>query len=99
MLDVIGAGNPDYRGQDWADVWANSPERRATIDEIARITESARSKAENGRANDRGEFAMPRWRQVVATTKRSFVAYWRTPNYAVVCRTPVPVLPIRTVLI
>lgn len=85
MLEVIGAGNPDYKGQDWADVWATSPERQAVTDEINRITGSAPSNSGAVKSSDNeGEFATSLWTQTWATTKRSFIAYWRTPNYAVV---------------
>jgi ATP-binding cassette, subfamily G (WHITE), member 2, SNQ2 len=39
MLEAIGAGNPDYKGQDWGDVWANSSERQAISDEITQMIE------------------------------------------------------------
>ena len=83
MLDVIGAGNPDYRGQNWADVWEDSPEHQAVTDEINRVV-SSQSKSHVAAADNEGEYAMPLWSQILATTKRSFVAYWRTPDYAVV---------------
>ena len=85
MLDAIGAGNPDYQGQDWGDVWANSPEHQEVTNEINRISSSLQSKSQVTTGDNEGEYAMPIWTQVFATTKRSFVAYWRTPNYAIVC--------------
>ncbi|KAL2012125.1 hypothetical protein VTN00DRAFT_4843 [Thermoascus crustaceus] len=81
MLEVIGAGNPDYRGPDWADIWANSPEHKALAEEINNIVSSRRNAQLDRRTDDDREFAMPLWTQIVAVTKRSFVAYWRTPNY------------------
>ncbi|KAL1845778.1 ATP-binding cassette transporter snq2 [Paecilomyces lecythidis] len=83
MLEVIGAGNPDYKGPNWADIWAISPEHRARTEEINEMITSRRS-ASSGKAHtDDREFAMPLWTQVVAVSKRSFIAYWRTPNYAI----------------
>ena len=85
MLEVIGAGNPDYQGQDWADVWASSSERQAVTDEINRIIGPAPSNSRAVKsAEHEGEFASSIWTQTWSTTKRSFIAYWRTPNYAVV---------------
>lgn len=84
MLEVIGAGNPDYRGPDWADIWANSPEQKALTEEINQIVSSRRNSQLDRRTDDDKEFAMPLWTQIVAVTKRSFVAYWRTPNYTLV---------------
>ncbi|PYI14241.1 ABC transporter [Aspergillus violaceofuscus CBS 115571] len=81
MLDAIGAGNPEYKGQDWGDVWANSEEHRQLSETIESITRERRDKAEGGRTDDDREFAMSVWVQIVAVTKRSFIAYWRTPQY------------------
>lgn len=84
MLEVIGAGNPEYKGQDWADVWGNSKESKYLSDEISQIVDSRKDqKDDKDKAEDR-EFAMPVWEQVVTVTKRSFVAYWRTPEYFLV---------------
>jgi hypothetical protein len=85
MLEVIGAGNPDYKGQDWGDVWANSEEHKARTREIEEIVSSRRNEAAGQEAKDNREYAMPVWTQILATTKRSFVAYWRSPEYIIVC--------------
>jgi ABC-type multidrug transport system ATPase subunit len=81
MLEAIGAGNPDYQGKDWGDVWAHSKERGARSDEIAQMIEK-RSSLPSARTleNDR-EYAMPLRTQMSAVIKRSFVAYWRSPEY------------------
>jgi len=85
MLEVIGAGKPDYNGQDWADVWENSAEYKGLMEDINKIVESrAGNTTDQRNTNDNKEFAMPLWTQVVATTKRAFIAYWRTPEYALV---------------
>ncbi|PLB55428.1 putative ABC transporter [Aspergillus steynii IBT 23096] len=81
MLEVIGAGNPDYKGQDWAEVWANSRHAKERSDEIDQFINTRRDKQDTGRKDDNREYAMPIWVQIVAVTKRSFVAYWRTPEY------------------
>ncbi|KKK21456.1 ABC transporter [Aspergillus ochraceoroseus] len=83
MLEVIGAGNPDYSGQDWADVWEDSPERKQLSDEIKDIIETHRTvnKETQTSAEDDREYAMPIWVQTWAVTQRSFIAYWRTPEY------------------
>ena len=81
MLESIGAGNPDYKGQDWADVWANSAEHEARSKEIQQMIQD-RSHAELSRTlKDDREYAMPLSTQLLAVIKRSFVAYWRTPQY------------------
>lgn len=84
MLEVIGAGNPDYQGKDWGDVYANSPNSEQISEEIARIIDLRRNKQDEKTKDDR-EFAMPSCVQIVAVTKRAFVAYWRSPDYITVC--------------
>ncbi|KAK7732284.1 ATP-binding cassette transporter snq2 [Cytospora paraplurivora] len=81
MLDVIGAGNPDYKGQDWADVWAGSQEHEAQSREIAEINEKRKSVEQSKNIQDDREYAMPLTTQINAVVKRSFVSYWRKPNY------------------
>lgn len=81
MLEVIGAGNPDYEGQDWSEVWAKSSENKQLTEEIDSIIQSRRNKNEGDNDDDRREYAMPIGVQVVAVTKRAFVAYWRSPEY------------------
>jgi hypothetical protein len=84
MLEVIGAGNPDYKGQDWGDVWENSPESKKLSDDLENIINSRRSRQQDEVTKDDREFAMPLYAQIVAVTKRAFVAYWRLPNYILV---------------
>ncbi|KAF7594206.1 hypothetical protein BBP40_009910 [Aspergillus hancockii] len=81
MLEVIGAGNPDYNGQDWSEVWSQSTELKQQKEEIDTIIESRRYTNERGNDDDHRQYAMPIWVQVVTVTKRAFVAYWRSPEY------------------
>ena len=89
MLEVIGAGNPDYKGQDWGDVWANSPESKKLTEEVENIISSRRDMQNDERTRDDREYAMPLYVQIVTVTKRAFVAYWRLPDYVLV-RMPYP---------
>lgn len=83
MLEAIGAGNPDYKGKDWADVWAASPEHNKRSEEIQQMI-SNRAHAEPSKSlKDDREYAMPLMRQIMAVVKRSFVAYWRSPDYII----------------
>lgn len=84
MLEVIGAGNPDYKGQDWGDVWANSPESKQLSEDLDGIIASRRNSQDDEKVKDGREYAMPLYVQIVAVTKRAFVAYWRTPEYILV---------------
>ncbi|RHZ45989.1 putative ABC transporter [Aspergillus thermomutatus] len=81
MLDVIGAGNPDYKGKDWGDVWAQSPQCKQLAEDIEKIIDSRRNSEDRQDKDDDREYAMPIWTQIVTVTKRAFVAYWRSPEY------------------
>jgi ATP-binding cassette subfamily G (WHITE) protein 2 (SNQ2) len=83
MLEAIGAGNPDYKGKDWADVWAHSKEHQDRSNEIGQMIND-RNHAEIARSlKDDREYAMPLSIQTITVLKRSFVAYWRTPDYII----------------
>jgi ATP-binding cassette subfamily G (WHITE) protein 2 (SNQ2) len=81
MLEAIGAGNPDYKGQDWGDVWQKSQENDKLTKEIQEISKSRREAAKNKEASDDREFAMPYPQQWLAVVRRSFVSIWRDPEY------------------
>lgn len=83
MLDAIGAGNPDYHGQDWGDVWAASPEYNQRSEEIQSMNDGRRNAKTNSKTDDEREYAMPLSTQLRAVVNRSFVAYWRDPDYVV----------------
>ncbi|KAI5291017.1 hypothetical protein KEM54_006645, partial [Ascosphaera aggregata] len=82
MLEVIGAGDPNYKGKDWADVWANSEECKARSREIEEIINTRRQKEGSRDRQSDTEYAMPLYDQVMAVTKRAYIANWRTPDYA-----------------
>lgn len=83
MLEAIGAGNPDYKGQDWGDVWASSPEHTQRSDEIQSMINDRRTASSTRATDDDREYAMPLSTQVYSVVKRSFTSYWRTPEYVV----------------
>ncbi|KAK5193529.1 ATP-binding cassette transporter snq2 [Exophiala xenobiotica] len=83
MLEVIGAGDPNYSGKDWGDVWEQSKNHQARSDEIAEMLEQRKNAEHSGNIKDDREYAMPLSTQVVAVVRRSFVSYWRTPNYII----------------
>ena len=83
MLEAIGAGNPDYKGKDWGDIWASSKEHEQRTREIARMIEE-RSHAELSKnLKDDRRYAMPLMTQTLAVIHRDFTAYWRTPQYII----------------
>ncbi|OQV01877.1 hypothetical protein CLAIMM_07167 [Cladophialophora immunda] len=81
MLEVIGAGDPNYKGKDWGDVWEQSTNYQARSDEISEMIERRKNVEHSKNVRDDREYAMPLATQTTAVVKRSFVAYWRTPNY------------------
>ena len=83
MLEAIGAGNPDYEGPDWGDLWAASPEKQARSEEIQTIIQKRRNASVSEEVKDDREFAMPLATQVYTVTRRNFVAYWRSQDYLV----------------
>ncbi|KOS22897.1 Brefeldin A resistance protein [Escovopsis weberi] len=83
MLDVIGAGDPNYRGKDWADVWASSEENEARSEEIEDLIEKRRRVEPSQNLKDDREYAAPLSLQTVTVVRRAFVSYWRMPNYIV----------------
>ena len=84
MLEVIGAGNPDYKGKDWGDVWASSPEHEERTREIQEMIEDRRKETSAvAKTRDDRIFAMPLRSQIAAVVRRTFVSYWRSPDYVV----------------
>jgi ATP-binding cassette, subfamily G (WHITE), member 2, SNQ2 len=83
MLEVIGAGNPDYKGQDWGDVWESSQENAALHTEIQRIANERRNASAKNETRDEREYAMPLSTQIYTVTYRNFVAFWRSQDYLV----------------
>jgi ATP-binding cassette subfamily G (WHITE) protein 2 (SNQ2) len=81
MLEAIGAGNPDYKGKDWADVWAQSEEHQDRSKEIEDMIEERQHAEMTKSLKDDREYAMPLSTQTMAVVQRAFVAYWRTPDY------------------
>ncbi|KAJ9640372.1 ATP-binding cassette transporter snq2 [Coniosporium tulheliwenetii] len=83
MLEAIGAGNPDYRGKDWGDVWAGSKESQERSKEIQHYISERRNAEKPKALKDDREYAMPLSTQVYTVVYRGFVAMWRSPDYVV----------------
>ncbi|ORY08522.1 ABC-2 type transporter-domain-containing protein [Clohesyomyces aquaticus] len=83
MLECIGAGNPDYKGQDWGDVWAKSTQNEKLTKEVQEIISSRRNTSTGDMTRDDREYAMPLTTQLFAVIHRSFVAMWRDPPYVI----------------
>ena len=80
MLEAIGAGDPNYKGNDWGDVWASSTEHEERGIEIQQMIDDRRNVSTNSKTDDDREYAMPLGTQIWTVVKRSFVSYWRTPD-------------------
>ena len=76
MLEVIGAGDPNYKGKDWGDVWEQSKNYESRSDELAEMIERRKDIEHSKNVRDDREYAMPLLTQTRAVVKRSFVAYW-----------------------
>lgn len=83
MLEAIGAGDPNYRGKDWGDVWAESPQHTARGREIDDMISRRQHVEPSKSLKDDREYAAPLAMQMSTVMKRTFTAYWRTPNYIV----------------
>ncbi|EPS41519.1 hypothetical protein H072_4554 [Dactylellina haptotyla CBS 200.50] len=80
MLEAIGAGNPNYKGKDFGDVWADSQEHHDRMGEIENAI-NERKDQPAAHINDNREYAMPLTAQVRAMLVRTFRAYWRDTDY------------------
>ncbi|SLM39513.1 abc drug exporter [Lasallia pustulata] len=83
MLEAIGAGDPNYNGKDWGDVWASSKEHDERTKEIQQMISERRNASTKGKTDDDREYAMPLGTQIYTVVKRSFISYWRTPDYMI----------------
>lgn len=81
MLEVIGAGDPNYKGKDWGDVWEQSKNHQSRSDEISEMIERRKGAEHSKNIRDDREYAMPLSTQVVAVVRRSFVSYWVRINF------------------
>ncbi|KAH3675589.1 hypothetical protein WICMUC_002678 [Wickerhamomyces mucosus] len=80
MLHVIGAAPGSHANQDYHEVWLNSTERQAVLDELDYM-ERELVKIPVDNSVDNYEFAAPFTTQYAIVTKRVFQQYWRTPIY------------------
>lgn len=85
ILDVIGAGGgigAAKAKQDWPQLWRDSEQAHKVLEEIDRI-KSDRGDKQNKFEHDTRKYAMPLSAQISAVTRRIFISYWRTPQYAI----------------
>ncbi len=83
MLEAIGAAPGSHTDIDWFQAWRDSPEYQEVHEELEQMKDE-RSQLEAPAAANKTEFyefAAPFWQQYLATQKRVFEQYWRTPDY------------------
>jgi ATP-binding cassette, subfamily G (WHITE), member 2, SNQ2 len=83
MLEAIGAGDPNYKGNNWGDIWENSSDSQERAKEIQTLLEERCQATSHRITKDYWEFVMPSSTQIVAVVKRCFTRYWRTPQYII----------------
>ncbi|ODQ51641.1 ABC transporter [Saitoella complicata NRRL Y-17804] len=81
MLDVIGAGATAKADKDWHEVWEQSENKKRITEEIESIISKRRGNKLDAAGDS--EFAMPLWTQINAVTRRSWISYWRSPEYPI----------------
>ena len=84
MLTTIGAGDPSYRGPDWAEVWKLSEECKTMAVEVERAMNCvppATDLRPSPLSDDSGYYSASLGTQALAVLKRAFVAQWRKPEY------------------
>lgn len=79
MLEAIGAGNPDQRSEDWAEIWSRSKENALLTQEIQDMIRLKRSSSPP--MEDSAEYAMPIHVQIGTVVHRSFSSMWRSRDY------------------
>ncbi|KAJ1721035.1 ATP-binding cassette transporter snq2, partial [Coemansia biformis] len=80
ILDVVGAKGAT--SVDWAQSWADSPERHGVVAEIDRINQLKQTHgADQGDADDTRIYAHGHVYQIKMVTRRMFTMYWRNIEY------------------
>lgn len=81
MLEIVNQGKND-NGDDWFDVWKQSPEAKGVQEQIDQLHEEKKHEDLNiAEETGGGEFAMPLTTQIWECTYRAFQQYWRMPDY------------------
>ncbi|OQV07638.1 hypothetical protein CLAIMM_12042 [Cladophialophora immunda] len=82
MLDAIGAGiAPRIGEKDWGDIWRESDELATVKAEIVDMKAQRQRQVANEPKLDEREYASPLWHQIKVVSKRTHLAFWRSPNY------------------
>lgn len=87
MLEAIGAGDPTRgKSKDWAEVWRSSPEHQSRLREIETFITDRRSAPSGAGESSKlanSEYATSWPLQTITVIKRSYISFWRAPEYVV----------------
>lgn len=75
LIEVTARASDD---QDWCDAWAKSSEAQAVLEKIDRLAAAPKPEASD---SIRSRYASSTLSQTVQLTRRTFMQYWRTPDY------------------
>ncbi|TKA81800.1 hypothetical protein B0A55_02142 [Friedmanniomyces simplex] len=78
MIDVVSGTLS--QGKDWNQVWLESPEHSAAVQELDRLTSEAASKPP-GTLDDGREFATSLWEQTKLVSQRMNISMYRNTSY------------------
>ena len=80
FLDVIGAGSRSTVTDDWAQIWRNSENREKRREFLEQLTSSSQA---DSKALEKynGDYAAPLYTQLVNVLRRTWLYYWREPDY------------------
>lgn len=78
MIDVVSGSLS--KGRDWHQVWLDSPEHSAVVNELDHMIQEAASKPP-GTSDDGHEFAATSWTQTKLVTNRMNIALYRNTEY------------------
>ncbi|KAL1618926.1 hypothetical protein SLS56_010343 [Neofusicoccum ribis] len=81
LLRVVGAGSRNTTKDDWAALWRFSDERRGQETQLSRILLASATSDRSTQAE--GTYAVPFHVQLVTVLRRTWLYYWRDPDYFV----------------
>ncbi|KAL1892603.1 ATP-binding cassette transporter snq2 [Sporothrix stenoceras] len=81
MIDVVTGGIDHVKHMDWHQIWLDSAEQHAMIEELDSMIASAAAVPSATEGDDGFEFAMPMWEQIKIVTNRMNVALFRNTAY------------------
>ncbi|CAK7227434.1 ATP-binding cassette transporter snq2 [Sporothrix bragantina] len=81
MIDVVTGGIEEVRDKNWHQIWLDSAEQHAMVEELDRMVADAAANDSATDHDDGFEFAMPMWEQIKIVTHRMNVALFRNTAY------------------